>query len=63
MEKEFIYHRLENGELVLVSENEIILDNDFIENEIKSKEEMLLNVYNEIEKLKIKLNDRGGSVE
>jgi len=63
MEKEFIYHRLENGELVLVSENEIILDKDFIKDEIKSKEEMLLNVYNEIEKLKIKLDDRGGSVE
>ena len=52
MEKEFIYERSENGDLILISEKEIEKPTINIQDEILSKEEQLLKLYDEIQKLK-----------
>lgn len=52
MEKEFIYERKENGELILISEKVIEKSSEIIQQEISSKEDELLKLYEEIQRLK-----------
>jgi hypothetical protein len=52
MDKEFIYERKENGELILISEKVIEKSSEIIQQEISSKEDQLLKLYEEIQRLK-----------
>lgn len=52
MEHKIIHYDFSNGNPVLTHEEIIVIPEEVIQNEIKQKEEQLISIYEEIQKLK-----------